>query len=339
MTLCSSFRSLARPLRWLGCSLLLVAACGTGGASSSPDLAGGDVPAPDGGLEELSVVDDGGAGLDASVDAAPPATVRFAVISDSHLVPDMEDERGLRFVAAMTLFKSMSPAVELVFNTGDSVEALVSTEENTQAYLEGGPPVEMLESYRRLIQKQTPPMTYRFALGNHDNTYLGWFTEKARPLAAWLKAFQDTPYFPAAYYSVERRGCLFVVLDSTDLATTDDTNREPTFGRPQLEWLEGELARGLPTVVFWHHWIDRPANGTADADLNPLLPVLRVHRTNVKVAFTGHGHEWRRMEWEGIRFLETTALFQHAEPVYHLAECDPAAGTVTLLNDGDLPYL
>jgi len=233
----------------------------------------------------------------------------------------------------------MTPPVEAIFHTGDNVEVLLTTGEDTQAYLDGGPPIDMLDLYRGLVQEQAPPMAYYIAMGNHDDTYLGYFTEKARPLAAWLKAFRDTPYFPAAYYSVERRGCLFVVLDSTDLATTDDTNRQPTFGQPQLDWLDAELARGLPTVVFWHHWIERPVDGTADADLNPLLPVLRSHKANVKAAFTGHGHEWRRMEWEGIRFFETSAMFENAEPAYHLAECDPVSGAVTVLNEGDLPYL
>jgi hypothetical protein len=283
------------------------------------------------------------ASLDASPDLppdvpAPTGPVRFAVVSDTHLLPDPADERDLRWITAMDLFRALAPPAEVVFDTGDNVEVLLTTEEDTQAYLDGGPPIEVLETYRTLIRDHASPMDYQVVLGNHDDRYLGWFTEKARPLAAWLKAFQGTPHLPAAYYSVERRGCLFVVLDSTDLATSHESNDTPTFGRPQLDWLDGELARGLPTVVFWHHWIDRPADGTADAGLNPLLPVLRAHRDNVKAAFTGHGHEWRRAEWEGIRFFETPSLFEHAAPVYHLAECDGATGTVTVLDETDHPY-
>jgi len=270
---------------------------------------------------------------------APTGPVRFAVVSDTHLLPDPADERDLRWITAMDLFHALAPPAEMVFDTGDNVEVLLTTEDDVQAYLDGGPPIEVLEIYRNLVQAHAPPMDYQVVLGNHDDRYLGWFTEKARPLAAWLKAFQGTPHLPAAYYSVERRGCLFVVLDSTDLATSHETNDTPTFGQPQLDWLDGELARGLPTVVFWHHFIDRPADGTADADLNPVLPVLRAHRGNLKAAFTGHGHEWRRAEWEGIRFFETPSLFEHPVPVYHLAECDGAAGTVTVLDEGDHPYL
>ncbi len=316
MTVRFKCRSNTHPMRWLQSILLLLVVFAIGCDSSSTDPAG----------------------TDALQDATPPAPVRFAVISDSHLGPLLTDRIGKRWEGAITALKTLEPAVEVVFNTGDNILALMSTEEPTQDYLDGGEPLEMLEFYRQIIQEHTPPMEYQIALGNHDDTYLGMFTEKALPLAAWLKAFQGTPHFPAAYYSVERRGCLFVVLDSTDLATDDASNRKPTFGQPQLQWLDDELARGLPTIVFWHHWIDRPADETTDAELNPLLPVLRTHKANVKAAFTGHGHEWRRMEWEGIRFFETSALFENPDPAYHLVECDPASGTVTVMNEDELPY-
>ena len=269
--------------------------------------------------------------VDTAAEAGP---VRFAVVSDTHLMPDPTHANDVRWAAVMDSLAAVTPPLDLVFSTGDNVDDLYCTQDYAQAFLDGGDPLPMMAVLQQLISDHPVPL--RLVPGNHDDRFFDTFLGNDVPRAVWHAVFGASDVLPNRWYSVQRGGCLFVVLDSTDLATTHEDNDTPTFGPGQLAWLDGELSRGLPAVVFWHHWIPRP-DGVAP--LNPVMPVLQAHPGVVKATFTGHGHEFRKYVWEGIRFYETASLKDPDPPAIHRAECDGETGTVTVINEADIVYV
>ncbi len=269
-----------------------------------------------------------------AADVAGTGPVRFAVVSDTHLMPDPTHANDVRWAGVMDSLAAVVPALDFVFSTGDNIDDLYATLDFAQAFLDGGDPLPMMVVFQQLIADHPVPL--RLVPGNHDDRFFDTFLGNDVPRAVWHKVFGATDRLPNRWYSVQRGGCLFVVLDSTDLATTHEDNDTPTFGAEQLAWLDGELSRGLPAVVFWHHFIPMPDDVTP---LNPVLPVLQAHRDVVKATFTGHGHEFRKYAWEGIRFYETAALKDPDPPAIHRVECDGATGVVTVTNEADITYV
>ena len=273
--------------------------------------------------------------IDTGFDApAPAGPVRFAVLSDPHVTAQPDDEPNRHYTEALETLARLDAPPDRVFVTGDVVADLLVLEDYMQAWLDGGDPVPVLSEVRRLSDTLLPGRT-RIVLGNHDNRFVDQFLGNDVPLAAWLKAFEGSPGFPAPWHAEDIRGCRFVVLWSCELATDHASNDEPSFGEEQMAWLREQLAEGLPTVVFWHHWIPRPADGDVPPDL---LAALADNPTGAtRVTFSGHSHAWRRYDWQDTRFFQTAALRDVPE-AFHLAECDGEAGTIPVLNGTTIPY-
>jgi hypothetical protein len=288
--------------------------------------------------------DHGDAAADSVLDAAPDATpdaspptgpVHFAVVSDTHMTGDPNDPLNRRFDTIARALAASSTPPERLFVTGDVIDDFLAVKDYVQDWLDGaGDPVPVLVEMRRLADTLLPGRI-RFALGNHDNRFIDQFQGNEVPLAAWLRAFEGSPSFPAPWYAEDIRGCRFVVLWSCEMATNHDDNDRPTFGEEQLAWLREQLDDGLPTVVFWHHWI-----GPWD-DPSPPPPLLQALANNPtaadRVTFTGHSHDWRHHEWQGVRFYQTAALRDLPDAVHHVV-CDGDAGTITVTNEDDIPY-
>lgn len=121
--------------------------------------------------------------------------------------------------------------------------------------------------------------------GNHDQT---WFN--VRPD---IRKIHKAPY-----YSFDRHGCHFIVLDS---ATPQDPR--PTFGREEIEWLKADLAKIVPDVplfVFCHH----PLGGTefiSSYEQSRVLDLLRPY--NVVAFVAGHYHRPRLIEYQGFQVI------------------------------------
>jgi 3',5'-cyclic AMP phosphodiesterase CpdA len=288
------------------CSLVAGCSAGEGGADS-----GLDAGAADSGSESLE-------------------PFRFAVISDTHVYPSVDFANSVRFSDTGTLLSGLKPPLSMVFDTGDNIQDLFAVYEEVAA----GAKVEAIETYKTLIAKKYK-LPYYIVLGNHDDRFYDVFKGLDVPKAAWHKAFAGTESLPENYYTVDHNGFTLIVLDSTDLATDHATNDEPTFGAGQLNWLETQLSRGRPSILFWHHWIE-PADAQVDA--NPILSVIKRHGGTVRAAFTGHGHVFRKVQWEGVQFFETAALCETAAPRYHLVEANPKDGTFRIINEGDIVY-
>ena len=255
---------------------------------------------------------------------------RFAVVSDTHVELSNDNDPNLRFIAAGQLFNGLQPMPDFVVNTGDLVQDLFCIPEVTCEN-----PLEILTVYRDLVDTWYAMPMYH-VMGNHDMRYFDTFLDQETPHAQWAYVFGGSPEFPSPYYSFTHNGFLFVMLNATDLAFDHESNDNPTFGDEQLSWLSAELDKDLPSLLFWHHYIHPPDN--PDDPQNPILPVIADHADNVKGVFMGHGHTFMREYFKGIPFYETDALGRNDQPVYHLVECDPADGSITIVNDADIVY-
>jgi len=173
-------------------------------------------------------------------------------------------------------------------------------------------------------------------LGNHDNRFLDTFQGTECPNRTWVRALAGSGALPSPYYAVEHEGFQFLVLDGTDGAFDHASNDTLILEEEQLAWVEERLALDLPTVLFAHQAI-RPGHRDGDDD-HPLLPLLEAKAEFVRGVFMGHEHQWVRGQWRDIRFYEGSTPTSLPGEAYHLLECDPGSGEVTVLNEDSLPY-
>ena len=102
------------------------------------------------------------------------------------------------------------------------------------------------------------------------------------------------------WYSVEREGIHFIVLDS---------NSDLRLGSDQYNWLVSDLNSIKKEIKFriaiFHHPIFDVGFHRPDAKrLKPiLLPLFQKH--GICAVFSGHDHNYQRFEYEGIYFIVT----------------------------------
>lgn len=257
---------------------------------------------------------------------------RFAVISDTHLALTDANENNVRFVKVAAEFAAMRPQIDFVVDTGDLVNDLFCF-----PGVNCGNPLPVLSKLKETIDKNFTTLPIYLVLGNHDNRYFDNFGGNEEPLASWKFVFDGSASLPAPYYSVKRGAFTFVMLFSIDLSYDHASNDEPSFGAPQLSWLEDQLKYGSPAVLFWHHFVVPPDVNDA---AKPILEVIKARKSQIKAVFTGHGHEFKKVEWEGIPFYETANLGNREDKLipHHLVECDSETESATIINASEIIY-
>ena len=160
----------------------------------------------------------------------------------------------------------------------------------------------------RLWQQFDGP-TYH-VLGNHDMD----FESKEKMVDFWE--------MPAPYYSFDRAGYHFVVLDRNSLKTPDgyvpyekanfyvDASMRAFAEPEQLEWLRHDLANtSLPTIVFVHQGLGMSELGpNARLSARPIEKILANTRDangrpKVFACFCGHHHLDRYRFKDGIHYV------------------------------------
>ena len=124
------------------------------------------------------------------------------------------------------------------------------------------------------------------ALGNHDGTW--------RSLSCEL-----TKLYGAPYYSFDRCGCHFVILDSAGFQ-----DPRPVINPEELNWLKFDLAKvgpDAPVFVAMHHPLDC-GEYSSRYEVERLVDVLRPY--NVVLLMVGHGHSTRYCRYEGLDMVE-----------------------------------
>lgn len=239
---------------------------------------------------------------------------RLALLTDVHLQPERGAEAG--FVQALRHVQSLNDKPELILNGGDAImDALAVNDKRT---------TEQWTLWNKVLRDECS-LPVLHCIGNHD--IWGW-NKKASGTTGrepgWGKqSAVDQLGLKGRYYSVDRGGWRFLVLDSsfpdeknTYIAQIDDE---------QFAWLEQQLQQtprdthvavvshipilSVSHVEFSEIFIDEPRRrlGATHADAKRLVRLFRKH-PQVKLALSGHLHLTERIEYAGVTYLSGGAV-------------------------------
>jgi Icc protein len=224
-----------------------------------------------------------------------PITVRWAMLSDTHIPEDVNNNsRG--FYPCQNLEKIIS---NVISNAPDAVAIT-----GDLARLEGKP-----GDYANLKKLLTPLAEQKpvfMVLGNHDHrdNFLKTFDKlpsEKQPVSGKCVLVAETP--PVR----------LIMLDS--LLYTDKT--PGLLGRAQRRWLAQYLKKSdnTPTILCFHHTL---SDGDGDLlDLPRLYDMVKPIR-KVKAIVYGHSHVYRFDKYEDIHLINIPATgynFNDAQPV------------------------
>lgn len=168
-----------------------------------------------------------------------PSSCDFVFFTDTHIQPELNAGQG----CAVAFQKIAATKPEFAINGGDLV---------FDALAVNRPRADMLfDLYKKTEQQLNMPLYH--AIGNHD--VFGILTrsgiQPSDPFYA-KKMFEDR-IGTRTYYSFDRRGYHFIILDS--IFPTEDRQWEGRVDDVQLQWLAADLkavATATPIVVIVH---------------------------------------------------------------------------------------
>jgi hypothetical protein len=230
--------------------------------------------------------------------AARPAgsnTFRVALMADTHLIDSyytgpentpLDTDSILhsveRLQKARDTINRIQPPVERIFVAGDIIHDYGSSD---RAFYDQNRTV--FDIAHEIFGGFTAPVYLGF--GNHDYS----LNQMSRTMTEEL--FRTKLGVPAPYYAVDYKGWRFLHLNCFQGATMDPASPEysdefGSFGRTQLDWMDQELAAGLPTVLIFH--IPLPFLKVGELPDIDFFSVLDKHVSNVKMIIAGHWHLW-----------------------------------------------
>ncbi|MBJ6368793.1 metallophosphoesterase family protein [Snuella sedimenti] len=134
-------------------------------------------------------------------------------------------------------------------------------------------------------------------IGNHDMD--GGFSREQ------VKAFWE---MPANYYSFDKQGVHFVILDGNDQNPKPWKGYNRYIGKAQQEWLKADLTKTKqPTVVFSHQTLELEDGGVAN--LKEIQKILEEANKNagfkkVMCCISGHHHTDFMTQINGIYYVQ-----------------------------------
>jgi len=198
------------------------------------------------------------------------AFLSSAIAGDIAIFGDSQHNESIQRKVVQTVL-SFKPSA--VFRVGDNVD-------------NGNDPAQW-KLFKDINGPLLKAADYFPALGNH---------EEESPLY-----FDTFPFLDhKRWYSVEREGIHFIVLDS---------NSGLSSGSDQYNWLISDLKKIKEDVrfriaIFHHPIFDVGVHGADEKRLGPiLLPLLQRYR--ICAVFSGHDHNYQRFIYKGIYFIVT----------------------------------
>ncbi len=224
-----------------------------------------------------------------------PATARWALVSDTHIAEDVENNyRG--FYPYRNLEKIVPDVIS------NAPDAVAITGDLARLTGQPGDYANLKKLLTPLIEQEPVFMT----LGNHDHR------------DNFLKTFDK---FPGEKQSVSGKCVLVAETPPVRLITLDSlfyTDKVPgLLGRAQRRWLAEYLKNSdnTPTILCFHHTL---SDGDGDLlDLPRLYDMVKPIR-KVKAIVYGHSHVYRFDEYDGIHLINLPATgynFTDADPV------------------------
>jgi 3',5'-cyclic-AMP phosphodiesterase len=247
------------------------------------------------------------------IDVNPPRkrVIRIAHMTDIHIKSDKIAEAGL--AKAFKSVQNLNPKPDFILNGGDSImDALDKTKDEVKV---------QWALYKSILKAENSlPVTH--VIGNHD--VWGWLSKTSDAIKndkqygkAWVV---EELKLPKRYYSFDRSGWKFIVLDSTQL--NGNGGYTAYIDVEQFEWLKAELAETAATkhiCVVSHVPIlsmcaglffgKNEANGDLLTKNNIMhrdffkIKDLFKNHSNIKLCLSGHVHLQDSVDYLGIRYF------------------------------------
>lgn len=245
--------------------------------------------------------------------------MRIAHFTDVHILPIGVIEN--KVAAAFRHAQNQPDPPEMILNSGDSImDSLETNRENAE---------KQWDAFNKVVQAECKLPIYH-AIGNHD--VWGWGL--SNPSADILS---DAMYgknlaiqrlgLPNRYYSFDRSGWHFIVLDSTHLP--NEASQHPYIGKlddEQFDWLEKDIAQvdsQTPICLVSHIPILCACeffDGENEASGNWVVPAAWMHidarrfrslflkHPNIRLCLSGHAHQYESLDYLGVRYLTDGAI-------------------------------
>jgi 3',5'-cyclic AMP phosphodiesterase CpdA len=267
--------------------------------------------------------------------------LRVAHITDIHLESRSVSRTGMQ--RALEHLQAQPDRPDFVLNTGDSIMDALETPKELA--------LRWWDIFNTTLGDGCRLPVYH-AIGNHD--VWGWGlpgAESTDPLYGKGMALQALG-LAEPYYSFDRGGWHFVVLDSTHPREIE--SEQPYTGKldeTQYAWLAADLAatdRTTPVCVVSHIPILCACeffDGDLAATGNWVVPGAWMHidagrmrslflaYPNVRLALSGHAHQYDRVEYLGVRYSCDGAVSGNWWQGDYL-DCPPGYVMVDLFDDG-----
>ncbi|MET3128362.1 3',5'-cyclic AMP phosphodiesterase CpdA [Arcicella rosea] len=230
--------------------------------------------------------------------------LRVAHLTDVHLKNELD--APAKFAKCLHHVQQQSPKVDFILNGGDIVFDM--NKEN----------LSNINSQWKLLEdiiKAESSIPAHYCLGNHDV----WWSENNKGQAVYGKQYTlDKLSLAKPYYSVEKNGWKFIILDSVHL-DVDNTWYIGKLGDEQFAWLENELKNtnpSTPILVLSHIPIltatlmikEKVGNrwemlgGDMHTDTAKIINLFYQH-PNVKVCLSGHVHLRDKVEYNNVTYI------------------------------------
>ena len=260
--------------------------------------------------------------------------LRIAHITDVHLKDKFNAPS--KFVKCLHHLQQQSPKVDLVLNGGDIVFDM--NKENIST-------IDQQWQLMNNIIKGECSLPVHYCLGNHDI----WWNEDDKSQALYGKKYSmDQLKLAKPYYSMEKSGWKFIILDSVHL-DIDGTWYIGKLGDEQFTWLENELQNtnpATPVLVMSHIPIltatlmieDNIVNkwqmlgGDMHTDTSKIINLFYRH-PNVKLCLSGHIHLRDKVVYNNVTYICDGAV-SGAWWEGNKRETAPGYGLIDLYADG-----
>jgi Icc protein len=269
--------------------------------------------------------------------------LRIAHLTDIHVQPEGPAPEGM--ARALRSAQGLKPKPDIIFTGGDSImDALQADKERTKA---------QWQVFQSVMRAQCSlPVVH--CIGNHD--VWGWGSEdrSIRSDRLYGKQWAVEEFgIPGRYYSFDKAGWHFVVLDSTH--AVDYSGEESCYtarlDQEQFDWLASDLRKAgadVPVCVLSHipiicfsSFFDGDNEKTGDwvvpgawmhIDARRIKNLFKEYK-NVRLCLSGHMHLQDKVKYLGVKYLCDGAVSGAWWDGSHY-EFEPAYVVVDLYDDG-----
>lgn len=249
-----------------------------------------------------------------------PYLNKFLEIFGEHPCPD-------RYTREDNFTKAASHTLgELVFHLGDHIEDCLCCFGDCKpgimwpACLGAIPTpsnwgdLESISYYHKLVDNNFHTSLgqheYFMVLGNHDiRSFMNYMVQNDAKNHWLMSSIKHNIGYLPPYAGLDVDGWSLLFLNSgEDCKTKEEADGICFNPTTQLAPLRADLAKGAPTVLFWHV---NPKKDIEDCDTlteeecfakYPYLKVLDTYQSNIHAVFVGHSHAFDHYTWHNIDF-------------------------------------